>query len=158
MGVTTNRLTGQSASGGSGYVYPTGLVGTGTYSVLWCAATYADSDKWISTTGCHEFEVMPWDEPWWDADGGPAADEGLVIAWSTTYDDDLSAVMAAVDTGVASVVKTAKEATLTLHANCLAWNGRSPPPRIYSATAIKTIRMYSVTTAIACGLRTTTIT
>lgn len=158
MATSTNRSTAQKATDGSGHVFATGLIGTGTYSALWCAATYADSDKWISTTGCHEFEVMPWDEPWWDADGGPVPDEGLVIAWSTTYDDDLSAVMAAVETGAAGIAKTGKETTLTSHTNCLAWNGRSPPPRIYSATAIKTIRIYSVTTAIACGLRTTTIT
>lgn len=114
-----------------------GISGTGTFAAVWADTVYADADVWTSATGCNYFEV---------AAGTSLATAGhfLIIAWSTTENDDLSAIMAAAGTGVASVAKTAKESTLTLHTNVGALKSDNLVFARYSETPIKTIKIIAV--------------
>lgn len=127
-----------------------GVSGTGTFAALWADTVYANADVWTSATGCNYFEVTA---------GTSLATAGhfLIIAWSTTENDDLSAIMAAAGTGVASVAKTAKESTLTLHTNVGALNSDNMVFARYSETPIKTIKIIAVGTDKVALLTTVTV-
>lgn len=146
----------QYSTDGVAHVANLGLSGTYTSAAFWADATYADADTWTSATGCNLFWIEAWDDASIDADGGPAADQGFIVAWSTTASADLSEPIAAMMTGAASVAKTEKEATLTEQTNCRAWRPGVPFIPVYSATPIKTIRIVGMADSV-CTLHTVTV-
>lgn len=131
-------------------VAPVGIVGTTAFAAYWADMTYAAADVWTSATGCNYFEVRA---------GTSLATPGdfLCIAWSTTEDDDLSAPLAAIGTGTASVAKTAKETTLTSSSNVGVLKSNDIAFAVYSETAIKTIKMIGVGHDLVALLYTTTL-
>jgi hypothetical protein len=114
-----------------------GVQGTVSFSAYWADTVYANADVWTNPTGCNYFEVMA---------GTSLATAGhfLCIAWSEEESANLSAVLAAIGTGAASVAKTAKETTLTSSSNCGALKSDNVPFAIYSETPIKTIKIIAV--------------
>ena len=154
MSASPSRL-GQITDGAA-HVANLGLSGTYTSAAFWADATYASADIYTSATGCNLFWIEAWDDASLDNDGGVVADQGFIVAWSTTAAADLSAPIAAMMVGVASVAKTAKEATLTTQTNCRAWRPGVPFVPIYSATPIKTIRIVGMADSL-CTLHTITV-
>lgn len=126
-----------------------GIEGSVSTSAFWADTVYADSDKWTSATGCKSFTVRP-------VGVLTAGTHALIIAFSETQDDDLSKVIASIQTGTASLAKTAKEATLTEHPNVVVLTRDTQEVTIYNKAAIKTIRIVALGNDKVCELTTVT--
>ena len=155
MSVSPTRIG--RVEGGAQFVANIGVSGTYASAAYWADATYADGDVWTSATGCNSFWIEAWDDASLDNDGGPVADQGFVVAWSTTASADLSAPIAAMMAGTASVAKTENEdAGLTTQTNCRAWRPGTPFIPIFSATPIKTIKVVGMADSV-CTLHMVTL-